>query len=186
MVCSYALGPGIQHLEEIHYCFCFRFSSWFMFIIILGPNLRTYKAVSASGHTCTHDVIFTNCKWRNTCNILGMRKGQSCLPPVYFVCLCVFSDPTAFAIHESFILHGNSGVKVTVFTVCLFYWPKWIYVECIYFSFLFSFLRGVKIRCLKKLACLFIGLKIWMLYFSYGSFIYIKHIADLRSLMGVA
>lgn len=64
-----------------------------MFIIILGLNLRTYKALSANGHTCIHVWFLLSCKWRNRYSILEMRKRQSCLPPVYFVCLCVFSDP---------------------------------------------------------------------------------------------
>lgn len=31
---------------------------------------------------------------RNMCDILEVRKGQSCLPPVYFICLYAFSDPS--------------------------------------------------------------------------------------------
>lgn len=30
----------------------------------------------------------------NMCYILEVRKGQSCLPPVYFICLYAFSDPS--------------------------------------------------------------------------------------------
>lgn len=154
-----------------------------MFIIILGLNLRTYKAVSANGHTCIYVWFLLNCKWRNMYNILEMRKGQSCLPPVYFVCLCVFSN-TLHLLSMKFLCCMQTlewRLQVLIQCVCFIGQNEFMWSASIFFIHFFE--RGQNKKP-SKIGML-IGLKIWMLCFPYCSTIYIKHIADLRSPMHV-
>lgn len=109
------------------------------------------------------------------------------LPSSYSFCVCVL-----LVIHYiccsriSYAAWELSSEGQVFDRMCIFYDPRWIYVQCCLFFFFFTFLRGVKIKSLQKLtAYMFENL---FLLFDVTSFIlpfhlHKTHITDWKSLL---